>query len=106
MNNDYPTNLSLLEALKYLLEHGSITHGGICNNLKKLTNGTSYNTYRFVSNECVGWHNIKEPICYPIRPNIDFGLWEGPNLLKRQSLIKYLIKKLENNPSLADQYLK
>lgn len=68
---------------------------GICSNLDDLK--CPIDSY-----DMVGWFSyewpdrIREDLVFPIKHDCQFFHWQGPNLIQRTSLIKYMIKRLRD----------
>ena len=72
---------------------------GICLNVQKYTalreDLRRLNTVKVVCNFAYGWRHHNGNHSYPVPEDVDYGAWEGPNLVLRLSLIDYVISELE-----------
>lgn len=106
--------LALRKALHTLAKDGPVTEYGICHNLSELVvQGKKFiDTYTFVGTVSVTWPEVDKSAivtesdgvqraAYPITREYDeneyrLPYWEGAQLEKRMSLIKYLSDWLDN----------
>ena len=74
---------------------------GICHNWAAMPGCAGY-TGTIISLVCyfaASWPSSNSPdrdVCFPVQTNYHFQPWEGPNLIQRVSLIRYMIKRLKD----------
>ena len=97
--------MNIKEALEYLLEHGPKYNReyGICDSLDDMCcNGDEafVDVYKFVSKNSLDWEGYSGNRQFPIEGGFDAfcanttTLWEGDQLIARQSLIRHLLTKV------------
>lgn len=74
---------------------------GICHNWAAMPGcagytGTIISLVRYFA---ASWPSSNSPgsdACFPVKSNYCFQSWEGPNLIQRASLMRYIIKRLKD----------
>jgi hypothetical protein len=72
---------------------------GICGNwnwsVEEELGEDAIHCYGLVEELAIGWPEHSGSTTMPIRHNNDYQLWEGPNMVARQSLCNYILEQLE-----------